>query len=249
MSATTFTSVISGNQQGFRLMLKTVLARKSERENSCLVLADARTDEYGRLATGVMLDKPMDATDTTTLLQAARAGSREALEELFKRCGPRLLALIRLRLGPDLRARLESRDVLANCLLTAFQKIDQLRQADGASLLAWLARIAENEIKDLAEHHHRQRRDIRREVSFEDEHLVPEIRSLTSRVIADEQLQLLERALETLVDEHREVIILRKLYELSYPEIGERMGRSADACRMLLARAMTELTLATEGSM
>ncbi len=190
----------------------------------------------------------MDSTNTTTLLHAAQAGSREALEELFKRCGPRLLALIRLRLGPDLRARLESRDVLAECLLTAFQKIDQLRQTDGASLFAWLASIAENEIKDLADHHHRQRRDVRREDFLEDEHLIPEIRSLTSRVIVDEQLQRLERALETLENEHREVILLRKMYELSYPEIGERMGHSPDACRMLLARAMTELTLAMDTS-
>ncbi len=195
-----------------------------------------------------MLQKVMDSTNTTTLLHAARAGSREALDDLFKRCGPRLLALIRLRLGPDLRARLESRDVLAECLFTAFQKIDQLQQTDGASLFAWLARIAENEIKDLADHHHRQRRDVRREEFLEDEHLIPEIRSLTSRVIMDEQLQLLERALETLENEHREVILLRKMYEFSYPEIGERMGRSPDACRMLLARAMTELTLVMDTS-
>ena len=46
----------------------------------------------------------------------------------------------------------------------------------------------------------------------------------------------------------RELIVLRKLEELSYREIGERMGKSPDACRMLLARAMTALTLATRGS-
>ena len=37
--------------------------------------------------------------------------------------------------------------------------------------------------------------------------------------------------------------MLRKLEELSFAEIGERLGRSPDACRMLLARAMTALTL------
>jgi RNA polymerase sigma-70 factor (ECF subfamily) len=191
-----------------------------------------------------MLQKTMNSTDTTTLLHAARAGSREALNDLFERCGPRLLALIRLRLGPELRARLESRDVLAECLLTAFQKLDQLRQTDGVSLMAWLARIAENQIRDLADHHQRQRRDVRREEPFEDEALVPDVRSQTRRVMLDEQLQQLERALETLDEEHREVILLRKLYELNFPEIGERMARSPDACRMLLARAMTQLTLA-----
>jgi RNA polymerase sigma-70 factor (ECF subfamily) len=186
----------------------------------------------------------MSSTDTTTLLRAARGGSREALEELFERCGPRLLAIIRLRLGPDLRARTESRDILAECLLTAFNKLDQLRQPDGVSLMAWLSRIAENEIKDLADHHQRQRRDMRAEISFEDEHLTPDIRSQTNRLILDEQLQRLEWALENLEPDHREIILLRKMYEFSYPEIAERMARSSDACRMLLARAMTQLTLA-----
>ena len=196
-----------------------------------------------------MLQKTMNSTDTTTLLHAARAGSREALNDLFERCGPRLLALIRLRLGPELRARLESRDVLAECLLTAFQKLDQLRQADGVSLMAWLARIADNQIRDLADHHQRQRRDVRREEPFEDETLAPEeVRSQTRRIMLDEQLQHLEGALETLDEEHREVILLRKLHELNFPEIGERMARSPDACRMLLARAMTQLTLAMDDS-
>lgn len=188
----------------------------------------------------------MGSTDTTTLLLAARAGSREALEELFARCGPRLLALIRLRLGPELRARLESRDVLAECLLKAFQKIDQVRESDGVSFLAWLSRIAENEMRDLADYHKRQRRDVRREVSLEDEPFAADIRSQTSRVMLDEQLQQLEDALEKLETDHREVIVLRKMYEYSFPEISERMQRSPDACRMLLARAMTELTLAMD---
>jgi DNA-directed RNA polymerase specialized sigma24 family protein len=36
---------------------------------------------------------------------------------------------------------------------------------------------------------------------------------------------------------------MRKFEELSFAEIGRRMGRSDDACRMLLVRAMTALTM------
>ena len=63
-------------------------------------------------------------------------------------------------------------------------------------------------------------------------------------------LQINERwmALESLDEAHREVILLRKLQELSFREISERMGRSPDACRMLLARALTELTLRMEAA-
>ena len=42
----------------------------------------------------------------------------------------------------------------------------------------------------------------------------------------------------------REAIVLRKLEELSFREIGERLGRSEDASRMLFGRAMAALTLA-----
>ena len=62
-------------------------------------------------------------------------------------------------------------------------------------------------------------------------------------MILDEEALQLERALEALSPAHREIILLRKFEELSFAEIGGRLGKSEDACRMLLARAMTALTL------
>ena len=73
------------------------------------------------------------------------------------------------------------------------------------------------------------------------------VRSQTSRLFLKEELNRLEQALQTLDEQHREVILLRKLEELSFAEIGERMGKSADACRMLLSRAMAALTLEMQG--
>jgi len=53
----------------------------------------------------------------------------------------------------------------------------------------------------------------------------------------------LEQAIESLGEDHRKVILLRHFEELSFPEIAECLGRSPDACRMLLARAMAALTV------
>ena len=44
-------------------------------------------------------------------------------------------------------------------------------------------------------------------------------------------------------DAQREIIMLRMLEELTFPEIGVRLGKSDDACRMAFARAMSALTL------
>ena len=187
----------------------------------------------------------MDRSETTTLLRSAKGGSEEALNALFDRCAGKLLALIRLRLDRKLRNRLESRDILNAALLKAFQRIDSFEESNTASLMGWLARIAENEIRDQRDYHGRQRRDAAREVEIEQglDILEGRIRSQTSRLVLDEELERLERSLETLEEAHREVILLRKLEELSFAEISERMDRTPDACRMLLARAMTALTL------
>ena len=46
--------------------------------------------------------------------------------------------------------------------------------------------------------------------------------------------------------EYRDVIVLTQIEELSLKEIGDRLGKSPDAIRMLVARAMAALTSAFE---
>ena len=69
------------------------------------------------------------------------------------------------------------------------------------------------------------------------------VRSALTQVIRGEQAEALERAIESLSDAHREIILLRQFEELTFPEIAGRLGKGDDACRMLFARAMTALTL------
>lgn len=188
--------------------------------------------------------RPMEAPATVDLLRQAKAGSPDALNRLYERCAGRLLSYIRLRMGQPLRARLESRDILQATFLKSLTHLDQLEGSETGSLMAWLARIAENEIRDRADFEGRQRRDAAREVPIDDDAAFrASAHSALSEVILDEEALQLERALEALSPAHREIILLRKFEELSFAEIGGRLGKSEDACRMLLARAMTALTL------
>lgn len=188
----------------------------------------------------------MDGSDGSAVLERAREGSREALDRLFAACGGRLLALIRLRLGPELRGTLESRDILQETFLAAFENLDRFRGSDRETMMAWLARIAQNEIRRQATYQGRRKRDVRRAVPLEDERLEAAVRSASSRLVLDERRRRLERALERLPEAAREVIVLRRLEELSYPQIGERLGKAPDACRVGFARAMAALTLEME---
>jgi RNA polymerase sigma-70 factor (ECF subfamily) len=196
----------------------------------------------------------MDGADTTDVVRAALAGgaihpgSNQALDRLYERCTPRLLSYIRLKLGRSLRERLESRDILQATLLKSFQHLGDFRGSDGQSLMAWLARIADREIVDRADYHNRQRRDAGRESSIDDHpELTARVRSVLSQVIVEERAGDLEAAIDSLSDAHRQIILLRKFEDLSFKEIGQRLGKSEDACRMLLARAMTALTLKLAG--
>jgi RNA polymerase sigma-70 factor (ECF subfamily) len=187
----------------------------------------------------------MTREESTLLLRAARQGSREALGELYARYGSRLLAFIRVRMGRDLRAHVESRDILQGTLLKSFQRIEQFEGGDGATLMGWLMRIAENEIRDQVDYQHRRRRDVDAAVPLDAGGIdvAARVRSALSEAVVNEEAERLGAALETLEPDHREVIVLRKLEELSFKEVAARMGRSEDACRMLLARAMVALTL------
>jgi RNA polymerase sigma-70 factor (ECF subfamily) len=187
----------------------------------------------------------MTRQESTVLLREARQGSQEALGELYARYGTRLMAFIRMRMGRDLRSRVESRDILQATLLKSFQRIAQFEGGDGATLMGWLVRIAENEIRDQVDYQHRQRRDVSAGVPIDAGGLeiAAQVRSALSEAVMKEDAERLGAALEALDPDYREVIVLRKLEELSFKDVAARMGRSEDACRMLLARAMVALTL------
>ena len=192
----------------------------------------------------------MNREESSLLLRRAQEGSGEALNALFEGCGEPLLAYVRLRLGARLRARLESRDILQATLLQAFEHLDQFEGSSAKSLLGWLVAIARNQIRDEADYHQAQRRDAARTVplSGEVQRVAAEIRSEVSRIHANQEMLRLEQAIESLKPEHREVVLMRRYEELTFPEIGERLDRSPDACRMLYARAMTALTREVQAS-
>lgn len=187
------------------------------------------------------------SASSADLLTRAKLGSDAALNLLYEQCAARLLAFIRLRLGRDLRTKLESTDILQATMLKSLAHLHELKGDETRSLMAWLARIAEHEIRDRADYHHRQRREAAREVPVDEElPLAVTARSALSQVIFDERARQLEAAIETLTPAHRELILLRKFEELTFPEIAKRLGKSEDACRMQFARAMAALTMAMQ---
>lgn len=57
-----------------------------------------------------------------------------------------------------------------------------------------------------------------------------------------EDLDKLEKAIDQLKPDYREVIVLAKIDGLSYKEIADKLGKSIDSVGHLLSRAMVALT-------
>jgi RNA polymerase sigma-70 factor (ECF subfamily) len=96
-----------------------------------------------------------------------------------------------------------------------------------------------------------QRRDVRleRQLAVEleqsshalDRNLVAEQSSPSQQAIRREQSVLLAEALGRLPEEWRELLILRHLEGLSFPDVARRLGRTVDSVKKQWPRALVSL--------
>jgi len=157
-------------------------------------------------------------------------------------------------MSKELCSKLESMDVVQDALIHALSGLDNFTYKNEGDFVRWLSKIAENELRGSLKKLHADKRDIRKEVPL-DNYRPPAgggfvgtpgpIEATTPSVIMSrkEDLEKLEKAIDELKPEYREVIILTKIEGLSYEEIGVKLDKSSDAVRMLATRAMAALVV------
>jgi RNA polymerase sigma-70 factor (ECF subfamily) len=190
---------------------------------------------------------------TQHLVLLAQGGDNSARDRLCRAYGERVRRIVRLRMGSELRSKLESMDLVQDALMCGLRDLGGFTYRNEGDFLRWLTKIAENRLRDNLDKLHADKRDIRREIQLDDRErttgmafvgVAGPIDTTTPSVIMSrkEELDKLEKAIDELKPEHRDVIVLKRIEGLSYKEIGERLGKSADAIGMLLSRAMVALT-------
>lgn len=194
--------------------------------------------------------KPPAAGDNSVqgLLRAARDGSRSKLGELFERTRRYLLLVANRTLDSELRQKQAASDLVQETFLEARKNFAQFRGETQAELFAWLCRILDNKSHDVTRRFRSAAmRDVDREQSLDDSdvamgHELAD-RGQTPRALAAvrEEVADLEAALQRLAEDHEQVIRLRSFERLSFADVGQRMGRSADAARKLWVRAIARL--------
>ncbi|MFH1882148.1 MAG: sigma-70 family RNA polymerase sigma factor [Planctomycetota bacterium] len=192
---------------------------------------------------------------TQHLVVLAKEGDKSALNQLYRVYAERVRWMVRFRMSKELRSKLESMDLVQDTLIHALSGLEDFTYKNEGDFVRWLAKIAENELRGSLKKLHADKRDIRKEVRLDNYGPTSgggfvgapgPIEATTPSVIMSrkEDLAKLEKAIDELKPEYREAIVLTKIDGLSYKEIAGRLGKSSDAVRKLVSRAMAELTVA-----
>ncbi|MFQ5424885.1 MAG: RNA polymerase sigma factor [Phycisphaerae bacterium] len=192
----------------------------------------------------------MNASDDSLIARAVE-GDEDALSDLLVRYRATLRGRLRGRIGERYQGAFSEDDVLQVTFVEAFLRIRQFHPNGNGAFLAWLTRIAENNLRDAIRALDRVRRpprDRRVETVSPDDSYVALLATLcgsdttpSGRAARAESKRILEAALNKLPPDYETVVRLFDFQELPAPEIAQRMGRSAGAIHMLKARAHDRL--------
>ncbi len=190
---------------------------------------------------------------TQQLVALAQEGDGCALDQLCGVYVERVRRIVRFRMGPELRSYLESMDLVQEALIEAVQDLREFTYTTDGDFLHWLSSIVENTIRDHIDRIHATKRDVRRQVSLN--HMaaragkgyadagLPVAMTTPSVVLSlREELDKLERAMDRLKPEQREVLVLAKIEGLACKEIAAKLNKSRAAVAMSLSRAIVALT-------
>lgn len=194
---------------------------------------------------------------TRQLVALAKGGDESAVDQLCRVYTERVRWMVRLRMGRELRRKLDSMDVVQDVLIHALGGITDFTYENEGDFVRWLSRIAENALRDNWDRFHAEKRDIRKEIPLGNggrrsgsrlSGVPGPVATTTPSVILSrkEDLARLEKAIDALKPEYKEVIVLTKIEGLGYQQIADRLGKSSEAVRKLVSRAMTALINAFE---
>jgi len=191
-----------------------------------------------------------DSSEFADLIAAARSGSDEAIGELIENCRGYLLVVANQDLDHGLRGKIGASDIVQETMMSAQIAISDFRGESYDEFVGWLRSILVNDLRETRRKFRgTEKRQVDRELPLVGDsqvgvplsELVEQLATPGSQAIAKEEARALTDAMDRLSDEYRQVLELRHWQQLSFVDVGQQMGRSADAARKLWARAILVL--------
>jgi RNA polymerase sigma-70 factor (ECF subfamily) len=174
----------------------------------------------------------------------------ESLAQLLEARRLQLLAYIDRRLGTTLRSKIEPADLYQETAVAALNAWADVDLA-GRDPFGWLCQLAEQRIVDAHRRFAARKRAADREVSANVkpadtsreliEMLQTSLTSPSQAVARDERHVALNKAIDQLPAESREVLRMRYIDGLPTKEIAAKVGKTDGAVRVLLTRTLHKL--------
>lgn len=178
--------------------------------------------------------------DLDTLLARCREGDPLAWEALVRRFQGRIYGTALFYL----RDREEARDTAQEVFVRVYQHLRVVRDAE--SFLPWMLRLARNCCVDRLRVLRPGGREKR--VGMEIAERVSDAGpSPEDSLIEDTRRTTLHRALATLSEAHREIVLLKDIHQLKLGEIGTLLGLPLGTIKSRSNRARAELAKAVRG--
>jgi RNA polymerase sigma-70 factor (ECF subfamily) len=167
----------------------------------------------------------------------------------------RALLLLRARLlllDPRLQARFDASDLVNDALLKAWRGLEEFRGTTEAELIAWLQTILGNEAIRLIRHAFADRRTPALEQAWQaaiddstvrlDPPWLADKQPSPGELAQKHEMQLrLAAAMDKLLDDQRDVVILFYYHGLPAADIAAQLGRTESSVRKLLDRGRQRL--------
>ena len=186
--------------------------------------------------------------------------SQDNLAEAFAEHRQRLLVIAERRLNPILLKRLSAEDVVSETYVNAAKRLDYFASHDDVPVYYKLRTILLQTITDVERRHLKaQGRDACREIRIDDTGLgssgsgsgsggdvrvgeiAADITSPVSRVDRDERHALLRRALATMAENDRAILVVRHFDGMGNAECAAALGIEPKAASIRYVRALERL--------
>lgn len=186
-------------------------------------------------------------TETLDDLQRWHQGEEGALNKLLKRNLSWIRARVRKRLGPELRQRVESSDIVQDAMAQFLQYGPRFLISDENHFRALVARIVENVLCDNYDWFTARRRAIAKAHPLPGDSVLDldcragKGRTPSTSAQHHEEEGWIRLGMELLQPRDREIIVLHQWECLSFSEIGKRLGISVNSAWKRHKRAVYRL--------
>lgn len=200
-------------------------------------------DEHGDTGDG--------ADGVEALTRAAAEGDRAALEELLTLMLPDLRAFVRLRAGRLVQRFDQQSDIVQSVCREILTGAARFEHAGEDAFRRWLFTTTLRKLSARRDHHTAGRRDAVQDAlgAGDQERLLEvygRIATPSRHAAVREELERVERAMESLDEDDRSLIVLARIAQVPRDEIARELGIGAGAVRMRLHRALARLAVALE---